>query len=172
MKKSELKEIIRESIREEFYNSLNEASVSIGNGEFVNTKDDDDKILDIAKQYSEFPHTRLSTTQKSLVFAFKDISKLLGIPTSHPMDVVAYSGGKPERTNIPKAVGSKSPLFKMLKSGKLTAPEYKDLWKKLDRKYQGLVTSYLAFLYLQGTHVNVKNSAAAKRAAMKDIGNA
>ena len=171
MKLSELKEIVRELSREKFYESLNELSIQPGSKEYVNIKDSDEKLLDIARQYSEFPHTRLKTNQKQLIIAFKDISKLLGLPIQHPMDVIQYSGGKPKAAPFPKIKVNKAPLLQMHKSGKLEMKEYGALVSKLYRKLEGIVVSYLAFLYVQGGHVNVKGSNVAKRAAMKDMGN-
>lgn len=167
MKLSEFKEAVREIVRTKFH----EASISVGKAEYVKRNDSEDKLLDIAKKYADFPHTKLKA-QKEIISAFKDISKLMGIPTSHPMDVIQYTSGKPKRTNIPKAIASKSPLFKMLKSGKLDKQEYMKLWKSLDRKYQGIVTNYLSLLFKIGTHVNVRGTGAgARKLAQSDMKN-
>jgi hypothetical protein len=170
MKLSELKETIREISRNKFYESLNEASISIGSKEFINKNDSEDTILDIAKQYAKFPHSKLKTNQKQIVNAFADIAKLLGMPIKHPMDAITYVNGKPKKPSGKiKPEPGKSLLFPLLKTGKINKQEYVSLWNDLKAKYDGLIVSYLAFLYVQGGYVTVKGSSAAKSSAMKDM---
>ena len=169
MKLSELKETIRTRVNERFYQSLSEASYKIGSKLYVTKKLKDDEILDLAKKYVDYPHSKLRK-QQELVNAYRDISNLLGIPTKHPMDSIKYFKGVPKRIQEPKPVGSKSYIFPLLKSKKIDTSEYKLIWKGLYRRYVGVITQYLSFLYATGTYAPVKSKGGARRAAMKDMG--
>jgi len=167
MKLSELKEAIREVSRKKFYESLNEASIQPGSAEYVNIKDTDEKLLDIAKQYAKFPHSRLKTNGVKLQKTASDLGKLLGYPTK-PGDLLQY-----DNTGIPYLDKNKltfnknkAPLWQMFKSGKLSQKEYKDIVTPLIKNYWTVAKLWRSFLYLRNVPAG---SRAAKSAAMRDM---
>ena len=168
MKLSELKEVIREISRNKFYESLNEISVQPGSSEYVNLNDSDETILDIAKQYIKFPHSRLKTNGVKLQKSASDLGKLLGYPTK-PGELLQYDNSGVPYLDKNKLTfnKNKAPLWKMFKSGKLSQKEYKDIVTPLIKNYWTVAKLWRSYLYLQNVPAG---SRAAKAAAMRDMG--
>jgi hypothetical protein len=128
---------------------LNEQSIQPGSKKYFSSKMTDDEIIELSKQLSSFPHTRLKIPSSPAYNFLSDIASILGLP-KEPTDLTTYRGGSGsyDETKI-KMDKSKAHLFKMYKGGKLSMGEYGDIQSKLLKKYKSIIKALIAHIHLR-----------------------
>lgn len=148
MKKSEFKNFVIEITRNNFYESLNEAP-TIGKDELTKKKLSPKDIMDVAKQYVDYPITRATKKRDTIIRVANDLSKLIGKKQADPK----VKSGKPAL------------ILQLLKNKMIDKKEYVDLYKNLWSKHIQLIK------YIKNAQSvkSMRGSSKAKRAAMKDM---
>ena len=125
---------------------LTEQSIQPGSKKYFSYKMTDDEIIELSKQLSSFPHTRLKIPSSHAYNFLSDVASILGLP-KEPTDLMNYKGGRGsyDEKKI-KMDKSKARLFKMYKDGKLSMSEYGDIQGKLLKKYKATIKSLIGHI--------------------------
>lgn len=147
MRMDDLKKVIAKLIRENFHQSLSEATYDFGKKQYTDKNMTPTEILDLAMAYVNEPITKLvGKTLGHRIYAANDLAKLTGTTQS---DV--------------KTRGKQPALILILSKNSLVSKdEYIKLYKDLLAKQIHVIK------YLKNASPNVRNSSAAMRAAEKD----
>jgi hypothetical protein len=128
---------------------LNEQSIQPGSKKYFSYKMTNDEILELSKQLSSFPHSRLKIPSSHAYNFLSDIASILGLP-KEPTDLITYRGGSGSYDkNKIKMDKSKAHLFKMYKDGKLSVGEYADIQGKLLKKYKSIAKALIAHIHFR-----------------------
>tara|TARA_R110000823_G_scaffold257376_1_gene379084 strand:- start:63 stop:479 length:417 start_codon:yes stop_codon:yes gene_type:complete len=117
---------------------LNEGSITPGSKEYYNPNMSDDEILDLAKELSSYPYSRVKQISEKQRF-FKDVANILGLPNEYTL-VISYDGNRgyldPKKVKMKNK--KKARLFQMYKDKKLDMKTYGEIQKGLQVKYNQL----------------------------------
>lgn len=131
---------------------IEEGKYNFGQKQYVNLSDSDDKLLDIALEYSKTSPNKWLKKQDTILLAWRDLTTLMGISTT-PEEF------KKNRFKVVK----RNVIFDMYKKGNISKDDYVNLYNSLKDKilatYKMLTTSM----------ARVSGNASAARQARKDM---
>ena len=143
----DLKKVIAKLIRENFHQSISEATYDFGKKQYTDKNMTPTEILDLAMAYANEPITKLvGKTLGHRIYVANDLAKLTGTTQSD----VKTRGKQPALV-----------LF-LLKNGLVSKDEYTKIYKDL------LAKQIQVIKYLKNASPDMRNSSAAMRAAEKD----
>jgi uncharacterized protein YdcH (DUF465 family) len=147
MKMDDLKKVIAKLIRENFHQSISEATYDFGKKQYTDKNMTPTEILDLAMAYVNEPITKLvGKTLGHRIYVANDLAKLTGTTQSD----VKTRGKQPALV-----------LF-LLKNGLVSKEEYAKIYKDL------LAKQIQVIKYLKNASPDMRNSSSAMRAAEKD----
>jgi hypothetical protein len=147
MKMDDLKKVIAKLIRENFHQSISEATYDFGKKQYTDKNMTPTEILDLAMTYANEPITKLvGKTLGHRIYVANDLAKLTGTTQSD----VKTRGKQPALI-----------LF-LLKNGLVSKEEYAKIYKDL------LAKQIQVIKYLKNASPDMRNSSSAMRAAEKD----
>ena len=147
MKMDDLKKVIAKLIRENFHQSISEATYDFGKKQYTDKNMTPTEILDLAMAYAQTPVTKIvGNKHEYRVRSANDLAKLTGTTQSD----VKTRGKQPALI-----------LF-LLKNELVSKEEYAKLYKVLLAKQIEVIK------YLKNSSPDMRNSSAAMRAAEKD----
>jgi uncharacterized protein YdcH (DUF465 family) len=147
MRMDDLKKVIAKLIRENFHQSLSEATYDFGKKQYTDKNMTPTEILDLAMAYANEPITKLvGKTLGHRIYVANDLAKLTGTTQSD----VKTRGKQPALV-----------LF-LLKNGLVSKEEYAKIYKDL------LAKQIQVIKYLKNASPDMRNSSSAMRAAEKD----
>ena len=147
MKMDDLKKVIAKLIRENFHQSISEATYDFGKKQYTDKNMTPTEILDLAMAYVNEPITKLvGKTLGHRIYVANDLAKLTGTTQSD----VKTRGKQPALV-----------LF-LLKNSLVSKEEYAKLYKDL------LAKQIQVIKYLKNASPDMRNSSSAMRAAEKD----
>lgn len=147
MRMDDLKKVIAKLIRENFHQSLSEATYDFGKKQYTDKNMTPTEILDLAMAYANEPITKLvGKTLGHRIYVANDLAKLTGTTQSD----VKTRGKQPALI-----------LF-LLKNGLVSKEEYAKIYKDL------LAKQIQVIKYLKNASPDMRNSSSAMRAAEKD----
>jgi uncharacterized protein YdcH (DUF465 family) len=147
MKMDDLKKVIAKLIRENFHQSISEATYDFGKKQYTDKNMTPTEILDLAMAYANEPITKLvGKTLGHRIYVANDLAKLTGTTQSD----VKTRGKQPALV-----------LF-LLKNGLVSKEEYAKIYKDL------LAKQIQVIKYLKNASPDMRNSSSAMRAAEKD----
>ena len=113
---------------------LKESNISPGSKPYYKSNMSDDEILQLAKELSSYPYSRVKDISKQQIY-FKDVANLLGLPAD-ATDIIAYDGprGYLDKSKV-KLNPNKARIYKMYKDKKLDMKEYGEIQGGLMKKY-------------------------------------
>ena len=131
---------------------VEEGKYNFGQKQYVNLSDSDDKLLDIALEYSKTSPNKWLKKQDTILLAWRDLTTLMGI--SNTPEEFKKNRFKVVKRNV---------IFDMYKKGNISKDDYVNLYNSLKDKilatYKMLTTSM----------ARVSGNAAAARQARKDM---
>jgi uncharacterized protein YdcH (DUF465 family) len=147
MRMDDLKKVIAKLIRENFHQSLSEATYDFGKKQYTDKNMTPTEILDLAMAYVNEPITKLvGKTLGHRIYVANDLAKLTGTTQSD----VKTRGKQPALV-----------LF-LLKNSLVSKEEYAKIYKDL------LAKQIQVIKYLKNASPDMRNSSSAMRAAEKD----
>lgn len=147
MKMDDLKKVIAKLIRENFHQSISEATYDFGKKQYTDKNMTPTEILDLAMAYVNEPITKLvGKTLGHRIYVANDLAKLTGTTQSD----VKTRGKQPALV-----------LF-LLKNSLVSKEEYAKIYKDL------LAKQIQVIKYLKNASPDMRNSSSAMRAAEKD----
>ena len=147
MKMDDLKKVIAKLIRENFHQSISEATYDFGKKQYTDKNMTPTEILDLAMAYVNEPITKLvGKTLGHRIYVANDLAKLTGTTQSD----VKIRGKQPALI-----------LF-LLKNSLVSKEEYAKIYKDL------LAKQIQVIKYLKNASPDMRNSSSAMRAAEKD----
>jgi uncharacterized protein YdcH (DUF465 family) len=147
MKMDDLKKVITKLIRENFHQSISEATYDFGKKQYTDKNMTPTEILDLAMAYVNEPITKLvGKTLGHRIYVANDLAKLTGTTQSD----VKTRGKQPALV-----------LF-LLKNSLVSKEEYAKIYKDL------LAKQIQVIKYLKNASPDMRNSSSAMRAAEKD----
>ena len=148
MKMDDLKKVIAKLIRENFHQSISEATYDFGKKQYTDKNMTPTEILDLAMAYVNEPITKLvGKTLGHRIYVANDLAKLTGTTQSD----VKIRGKQPALV-----------LF-LLKNSLVSKEEYAKIYKDL------LAKQIQVIKYLKNASPEMRNSGGAARAAAKDM---
>lgn len=148
MKLSQVKSAVKQTIRENFKQSLSEVSYDFGKKQYTDKNMTPVEILDLAMAYSKTPIMKLvGNKHEYRIRSANDLAKLTGT------------------TQLSVKVRGKQPalIIHLLKNGLVSKEEYANLYKELIAKQIEVIKK------LENSAPENRNSGGAARAAMKDM---